>query len=268
MIRLVSIFLFLFGFVSLGICENYTVATGRIGNLTNIFRENVETGKLNKNDPKVVEMEKCLEKSREIKVSSFADRTSIVTLDVIPVEKMGTITDHLYGGKLRKEGRYRYLSAVWEENKDLFNESNNGTWPYTVGGENYVKHLSENYENRDFLMEKKGLSPYEAAKYLNKKILDSSSANPAIRNDAERELDEFPHSAKSFGKLVKSIKRNRYDVTRPVILDGEGGTRDGSHRLFATQFLADKSLFRKNSCFISFVKPSKEDVENGDDLYL
>jgi hypothetical protein len=268
MIRLVSIFLFLFGFVSLSIGENYTVATGRISDLTNIFKENVKTGKLNKNDPKVVEMDRCLEKSRKIKFSPSADHESIiVVLDVIPVEEMNTITDRLYGGKLRNEGRYRYLSAAWEEDKDLFNESNNGTWPYTVGGENYVIHLSENYENRDFLMATKGLSHYDAVKYLNKKIIDSNSTNLTIRNDAERELNEFPHSAKSFGKLVKSIKKNRYDVTCPVVLDDEEkGTLDGSHRLFATQFLADKLLFIKNSCFISFIRPSKKDVENGDDL--
>jgi hypothetical protein len=266
MIRLASIFILLFSFVSLGIGENYTVATGKIGGLTTIFKENVKTGKLNKNDPKVVEMERCLGKSGEIKVSSFADRESIVVLDVIPVEKMGVITDHLYDGKLRNEGRYRYLSAVWKKDKDLFTELNNGTWPYTVGGENYVKHLSENYENRDFLMATKGLGRYEAVEYLSKKIRGSNSADSTIRNDAERELDEFPHSAKSFGKLVKSIKRNRYDVTRPVVLgDEEKGTTDGSHRLFATQFLADKSLFINNSCFISFVRPSKQNVENPDD---
>jgi hypothetical protein len=144
------------------------------------------------------------------------------------------------------------LSAVWKEDKDLFNELNNGTWPYTVRGENYVKHLSENYENRDFLMKK--------VQFLMKLL-------STYRNDAERELDEFPHSAKSFGKLAKSIKKNRYDVTCPVVLDDEEkGTLDGSHRFFATQFLADKLLFIKNSCFIGFIRPSKKDVENGDDL--
>jgi hypothetical protein len=269
MIRLVGIFLFLFGFVSLGICGNYTVATGSICNLTNIFRENVKTGKLNKTDPKIVEMEKFLGKSGKIEFSSFADYGSIVALDIIPVEEMGTVTDHLYGGKLREEGRYKYLLAAWEEDRRLFEEQNNGTWPYTIRDKNYVKHLSENYENRNFLMEKKGLDSYKATEYLNEQMLGSNSYEAAVRNASDRELDKLPHSAKSFGKLVKSIRKNGYNVTRPVILDDKGGTRDGSHRLFATQFLTDKSLFRKNICFISFIRLFKEEdgiIVPGDEL--
>jgi hypothetical protein len=59
-------------------------------------------------------MDRCLEKSRKIKFSPFADHESIVVLDVIPVEKMNTITDRLYGGKLRNEGCCRYLKCCME----------------------------------------------------------------------------------------------------------------------------------------------------------
>jgi hypothetical protein len=81
----------------------------------------------------------------------------------------------------------------------------------------------------------------------------SGSANVNERIKAEKELNGLYHSANSFGKLVRNIRRYGYNLIYPVALRDDGGMVDGSHRLVATQFLMDKGLLPLGS-FFSFVK--------------
>jgi hypothetical protein len=65
---------------------------------------------------------------------------------------------------LRNRKHYRYLSAVYNQNRNLFD------WSYTVGGENYATELSGTFENIQILKEKKKIDEDEAREFLRRTI--------------------------------------------------------------------------------------------------
>jgi hypothetical protein len=259
--KLVSILLLLFILASLG--ESKIIVTGIMSNLTAVFKEdyeNCENNKLRKDDPRVKKMQESLEGDTKITFNKINFKepllnTIVVDLHVIPVEK---ISKHCRSVEfLRNHKRYRYLSAVWNQNRDLFDWSNNEDWPYTVDGENYAMELAGTFENRNVLKEKKKIDEDEAREFLRIMIERSCSTNEKEKNKAEAELNELYHSANSFGKLVKNIKKNGFNLIYPVVLTDDGQTADGSHRLITTQFLMDKGLLPEGS-FFCFVKEHKK----------
>jgi hypothetical protein len=211
--------------VSLG--ESKIVATGVMSNLTAVFNGNCKAAKFKKNDPRVKKMQESLKGDAEITFSSrnFDEHVLnrlTVDLHVIPIEK---IMKHCPNTEsLRNHERYKYLSGVWEQNKELFEDLNRKDWPYTVGGKNYAQNLTATFENQNFLEKGKRISSEKANEVLWRMINRSRSMDVKEKNDAEKELNGLYHSANGFGVLVKSIRKDGFRLTQPVVLHDDGST--------------------------------------------
>jgi hypothetical protein len=256
--KLVSILLLLFVLANLG--ESKIVATGTMSSLTQNFQKNVADSEQKKEDPRIKAMQSSIKIFGEITFNSMNFNEEVregvrVDLHVIPIKK---ILKHCSSVEsLRSHERYAYLSAVWEQNKELFEDTNKKDWPYTVGGKNYARNLTVTFENVKFLEKKKKIDTGKAQEFLWGLFSRSHSTDVKEKNDAEKELNGLHHSANGFGGLVKSIRKNGFRLTEPVVLMDNGRTVDGSHRLIATLFLIDKGLLPEGS-FFSFVKVHRE----------